>query len=143
VTAEVQVQVSVVVVEKADRRQSIRDRIHRLHDRVRAHVHRRHEAHVAHIRRGVTSRLSVGAGVEVVVNLSDELSSAVHLEVIAEGRVPEQAWLISPNAEPVQLAFASPGEIIIEDLEAAEDVEVQVLMADGDAVVIWLEELVR
>lgn len=135
------VRVNALLVAHAERRQSVRERIHRLHDRVRVHLHRRHEAHVAQVKRGVTSRLSLSPDLEVLVNLTDGPQSAVYIELLSNVSLPTEAWLVTDGGEPVLLEFAGPGEIIIDELRVAENMEVQVLMADGDALVIWLDEI--
>ena len=138
---QVELQVNAVVVEHSDKRLSIQERLNRFHDRLRAKLRKQHEAHVARLRRGITSRLHIAPDLDVVVNLPEGPQAALRIEVISEARDVQQAWMMGEDGQTTELKLAGPGEIIVEDLQAAEDVEIQLLMADGDAVVIWLDEL--
>lgn len=85
--------------------------------------------------------MSLSPDLEVLVNLTDGPQSAVYIELLSNVSLPTEAWLVTDGGEPVLLEFAGPGEIIIDELRVAENMEVQVLMADGDALVIWLDEI--
>lgn len=86
-----------------------------------------------------------GVKVEIDVMRRDEQRVAVRLRVIdGQGRPVDDAvaaWLSrGRDAEADRLEFAGAGELVIEDLEVADDAMVRILLGDGDVVVVWLDE---